>query len=77
MNATAKGYGSASQNIEEPGETNRVELPPCVLKVADHKLAGEVVGEDEKPVVRANGTCMARASQTIPCARMPRAVQIR
>jgi hypothetical protein len=54
MNATAKGYGSASQNIEEPGETNRVELPPCVLKIADHKLAGEVVGEDEKPVIRAN-----------------------
>ncbi len=54
MNATAKGYGSASQNIQEEAETNRVELPPCVLKVADHKLAGEVVGEDDKPVARAN-----------------------
>ncbi len=54
MSATAKGYGSASQNIQEEAETNRVELPPCILKVADHKLAGEVVDAEEKPVARAN-----------------------
>jgi len=54
LDATAKGYGSANQSIEENTDTNRVELPPCVLKVADHKLAGEVVDADEKPVARAN-----------------------
>jgi hypothetical protein len=52
--ATAKGYGSANQSIQENTDTNRVELEPCVLKVADRKLAGEVVDADEKPVVRAN-----------------------
>ncbi|MCX6925509.1 MAG: carboxypeptidase regulatory-like domain-containing protein, partial [Verrucomicrobia bacterium] len=54
LDATAKGYGSANENIQEDAETNRVELPPCVLKVADHKLAGEVVDTDEKPVARAS-----------------------
>lgn len=54
MDATAKGYGSANQNIQEDAETNRIELAPCVLRVADHKLAGEVVDADDKPVARAN-----------------------
>lgn len=54
LDATAKGYGSANQNIQEDAETNRVELTPCVLKVADHQLAGEVVDADDKPVARAN-----------------------
>jgi hypothetical protein len=50
----AKGYGSANQNVNESGDTNRVELEPCVLKVADRKLAGEVVDVDEKPAARVN-----------------------
>ena len=54
LDATAKGYGSANQSIQENADTNRVELEPCVLKVADRKLAGEVVDTDEKPVARAN-----------------------
>jgi hypothetical protein len=54
LDATAKGYGSANQNIQENADTNRVELEPCVLRVADRKLAGEVVDTDEKPVARAN-----------------------
>jgi protocatechuate 3,4-dioxygenase beta subunit len=54
LDATAKGYGSANQNIQEDADTNRVELEPCVLRVADRKLAGEVVDTDEKPVARAN-----------------------
>ena len=54
LDATAKGYGSANQSIQEDAETNRVELEPCVLKVADRKLAGEVVDADDKPVARAN-----------------------
>ena len=54
LDATAKGYGSANQSIQENTDTNRVDLEPCVLRVADRKLAGEVVDADEKPVVRAN-----------------------
>jgi hypothetical protein len=54
LDATAKGYGSANENIQEDAETNRIELAPCVLKVADHKLAGEVMDADDKPVARAN-----------------------
>jgi protocatechuate 3,4-dioxygenase beta subunit len=54
LDATAKGYGSANQSIQENTDTNRIELEPCVLKVADRKLAGEVVDTDEKPVARAN-----------------------
>jgi uncharacterized GH25 family protein len=54
LDATAKGYGSANQNIQENAETNRVELEPCVLQVANRRLAGQVLDSDEKPVVRAN-----------------------
>jgi uncharacterized GH25 family protein len=54
LDATAKGFGSANQSIQESADTNRVELEPCVLRVADRKLAGEVVDTDEKPVARAN-----------------------
>jgi protocatechuate 3,4-dioxygenase beta subunit len=54
LDATAKGFGSANQSIQENADTNRVELEPCVLKVADRKLAGEVVDTDDKPVARAN-----------------------
>jgi protocatechuate 3,4-dioxygenase beta subunit len=53
LHADAKGYGSASRSIEEEAETNRMEVEPFVLKIADHKLAGEVVDSDEKPVARA------------------------
>jgi len=53
LNATAKGYGSASRNIPEESETNRVEVETCVLMIADRKLAGEVIDADEKPAARA------------------------
>ncbi len=52
--ATAKGFGSAGQQIEAgDAETNRILLEPFVLRVADHKLAGQVVDADDKPVARA------------------------
>jgi len=54
LDATAKGYGSANQNIQQDADTNRIVLEPCVLKVADRKLAGEVIDTDDKPVARAN-----------------------
>lgn len=51
--ATAKGYGSVNANIQ-PGDadTNRIELAPCVLQVADRKLAGQVLDAEDKPVAR-------------------------
>jgi len=53
-NATAKGYGASSQQAEgDETETNRIELPPFVLRVADRPLAGRVVDEDEKSVAGA------------------------
>jgi protocatechuate 3,4-dioxygenase beta subunit len=54
MDATAKGYGSANQSIQENADTNRIELEPCVLRVADRKLAGEVVDAEDKPAARVN-----------------------
>jgi len=53
LDATAKGYGSANRSIPPDAETNRIEVETCVLKVADRKLAGEVVDAEEKPAVRA------------------------
>ncbi len=51
--ATAKGYGSANASIQSgDAETNRLELAPCVLQVADRKLAGQVVDAEDKPVAR-------------------------
>lgn len=52
--ATAKGFGSANRQIEEGNaETNRIQLEPFVLKVANYRLAGQVVDADDKPVARA------------------------
>jgi protocatechuate 3,4-dioxygenase beta subunit len=54
VSADAKGYGSASQNIErEDSSTNRVELAALVLQRADQQLAGQVVDADDKPVAGA------------------------
>jgi len=63
--ATAKGYGSANADIQADAETNRIELEPCVLKVADHKLAGEVVDADEKPVALAYVSMFGQGQPTI------------
>jgi len=53
--ANAKGYGSVNKEAESgEGETNRIELPPFVLKVADRKLAGQVVSAEDKPVSGVN-----------------------
>jgi hypothetical protein len=48
----AKGYGSANQNISGTTDTNRVELEPSVLKVANQKLAGQVLDANDKPLAR-------------------------
>ncbi len=55
VNASAKGYGSASGNLNpEDSETTRHEFPAFVLAVADKKLGGKVVDADDKPVARAS-----------------------
>jgi hypothetical protein len=52
--ANAKGYGSVNRNLEPDSETNRVELEPIVLKLADQTLGGQVVDDEDRPVARAS-----------------------
>ncbi len=54
VNATAKGHGSLQQQVKSDAETNRLELSPFILKVADQGLAGQVLDEDDKPVSGVN-----------------------
>jgi protocatechuate 3,4-dioxygenase beta subunit len=51
--ATAKGHGRSQQQVEGDSETNRVELSPFALKLADHVLGGQVLNENDKPVAGA------------------------
>jgi Carboxypeptidase regulatory-like domain len=54
FSGSAKGYGSGNQDLPAGDlETNRVELEPFVLPIADRRLAGQVLDADEKPVVGA------------------------
>jgi protocatechuate 3,4-dioxygenase beta subunit len=48
--ASAKGHGKVSQQVSGDSGTNRQELSPFVVKLADHVLAGQVLDEKEKPV---------------------------
>jgi protocatechuate 3,4-dioxygenase beta subunit len=51
LNVTAKGYGSTNLQAQiGDTKTNRCEFPAVVLKAADQKLAGQVLGPDSKPV---------------------------
>ena len=52
--ATAKGHGRSQQQVQGDSETNRVELDPFMLKLADHVLAGQVLNENDKPVSGVN-----------------------
>jgi protocatechuate 3,4-dioxygenase beta subunit len=52
--ATAKGRGRSQQQIQNDSETNRMELSPFVLKLADRVLAGQVLNENDKPVSGVN-----------------------
>jgi hypothetical protein len=66
---TAKGYGSAYARVEaKDAQTNRYEFPTLVLKHADHKLAGQVLDDDGRPVagadVRFSGQSQPRDSST-------------
>lgn len=50
VSASAKDHGQKQQQVQPEPDTNRVELPPLLLKSADHVLAGQVVNENDKPV---------------------------
>ena len=52
--ASAKGYGRSQQTVESDTETNRLELAPLVLKLANRLIAGQVLDANDKPVSGAN-----------------------
>jgi protocatechuate 3,4-dioxygenase beta subunit len=52
--ASAKGYGKSQQQVGNDTETNRVELAPLVLKLADQVIAGQVLKDDDKPASGVN-----------------------
>ena len=52
--ATAKGYGRIQQQVEDESETNRLDLEPFVLKLANRVIAGVVLTDDDKPASGAN-----------------------
>ena len=54
VNAFAKCYGQESRNIEASDtETNRVDLDPIQLPLADQRIAGVVLDDNNKPVAHA------------------------
>jgi len=54
VNASAKGYGQESRNVSaSETETNRVALEPFQLVLADQRIAGVVLDDNDKPVARA------------------------
>jgi len=52
--ASAKGYGKTTQQVESDADTNRLEVSPLVLKLADQIIAGQVLKDDEKPASGVN-----------------------
>jgi protocatechuate 3,4-dioxygenase beta subunit len=48
--ASLSGYGQKHQKVEEDWDTNVVELPPIVLRVANQIIAGQVLNDKDKPV---------------------------
>ncbi len=54
VTASAKGFGQESRNVETPeAETRRVELDPFELPVANQRIAGVVLDDNDKPVPHA------------------------
>ncbi len=58
VGASAKGFGREQRNLPASDtETNRIELGSFELLRADHKVAGVVLDDDDKPVARASIYC--------------------
>jgi protocatechuate 3,4-dioxygenase beta subunit len=53
VNASAKGFGQESRRVEPSEGETRVELEPFQLPVADQRIAGVVLDDNDKPVARA------------------------
>jgi protocatechuate 3,4-dioxygenase beta subunit len=66
LNIAATGYGSASQQVEA-GETKvkNYDFPAVTLRLADRKLAGQVLGPDGKPVADANVSTQGDGQPTL------------
>jgi len=52
--AIAKDYGKNQQQVEPASDTNRIELAPFVLKLADRLIAGQVLNDTDKPASGVN-----------------------
>ena len=52
--ASGKGYGKTQQNVEPDTGTNRQELSPLVLRLANLVIAGQVLKDDDKPAAGVN-----------------------
>jgi protocatechuate 3,4-dioxygenase beta subunit len=51
VNVSANGYGTSQQTVATADpKANHYEFPPVVLKLADRKLAGRVLGTNGQPV---------------------------
>jgi hypothetical protein len=62
VNASAKGFGQDSRSLEDSDTgtgTRRVELEPFQLVVADQRIAGVVLGEEDKPAAGVMVFCYA------------------
>jgi protocatechuate 3,4-dioxygenase beta subunit len=52
---SAQGYGSGHEEMDAPDpKADHYDFPPLVLKLADRKLAGRVLGADGKPAPGVN-----------------------
>jgi len=54
VSVTAKGHSQKQEACHPDPETNRVEITPVVLKIADRVVAGQILNENEKPVSGVN-----------------------
>ncbi|MGA2749540.1 MAG: carboxypeptidase regulatory-like domain-containing protein [Verrucomicrobiota bacterium] len=52
--ATAKGRGRSQQQVQNDSDTNRMELTPFALKLANRVVAGQVLNENDKPASGVN-----------------------
>jgi protocatechuate 3,4-dioxygenase beta subunit len=54
ISVSAKDHGRMQRQVDNESGTNRLALPPFVLKSADQVVAGQVVDDNDKPVAGAS-----------------------
>ena len=73
INTSAKGFGQDQRNVPASDTaTNRVELEPFQLEVADQRIAGVVLDDNDKPVASASVYSHGTSSPTSAPRLMPR-----